>query len=201
MFRLEKFRLKMFRLEMVRLKMFRLEILRLGSEMLRLEIVYCPNTGELSCLLVLNGWLEFKTHNIPFLAGEEADKHTKQALIAGELSSLKKYSLISYSSWYFEKVASTTTTAVKNVMPVLDYGLQNVVSFPDHLNHDRHRLSGLLNLVESCVRWTMYMYVVQSFIMLTPLSDFHRATSLMTVIFMKLNINCLHNVICDISNI
>ena len=54
MFRLEKFRLKMFRLEMVRLKMFRLEILRLGSEMLRLEIVYCPNTGELSCLLVLN---------------------------------------------------------------------------------------------------------------------------------------------------
>ena len=32
-------------------------------------------------------------------------------------------------------------------MSALDYGLQNVVSFLDHLNHDRHRLSRLLNLV------------------------------------------------------
>ena len=72
-------------------------------------------------------------------------------------------------------------------MPALDYGLQNVVSFLNHLNHDRHRLSRLLNLVESCVSWTVYTYVVQLFLMLTPLSDLHRATSLMTILFIKLN--------------
>ena len=41
-------------------------------------------------------------------------------------------------------------------MPAVDYGLQNVVSFLDHLIHDRHRLSRLLNLV-----WQSYIKKVK----------------------------------------
>ena len=76
--------------------------------------------------------------NTPFQADEEAHKQT---LIAGLFSSLKKYSMISHPSWYFEKIASTASTTVKNIMSALDYDLQNVVSFLDHLNHNMHRLS------------------------------------------------------------
>lgn len=58
---------------------------------------------------------------------------------------------------------------VKSMMPAL---MQNVV-FLDLLNCDRHRISKLLNLVVSCMSWTMYICIFQSFLIPTLLSNLH----------------------------